>query len=63
MNALGQTDSKSLFCNSVYVQETEWPDHFKESSNKIVELCAGVPMAIIITAGFLGWTSEELSVQ
>jgi disease resistance protein RPM1 len=41
MIPLDETDSKSLFCNSVYVQEEEWPD----------------------TAGFLGRTSAELSLQ
>ncbi|KAF8662300.1 hypothetical protein HU200_056507 [Digitaria exilis] len=63
MIALDETDSKSLFCNSVYVQEEEWPDHFKESSKKMLEVCAGLPLAIIVTAGFLGRTSAELSLQ
>jgi hypothetical protein len=63
MTALDKTDSESLFCNSVYIQEEEWPDHFKESSKKMVEMCGGVPLAIIITAGFIGRTSAELSLQ
>jgi thiol-disulfide isomerase/thioredoxin len=63
MVALDKTDSESLFCNSVYIQEEEWPDHFKESSEKMVEVCGGVPLAMIITAGFLGRTSAELSLQ
>jgi disease resistance protein RPM1 len=63
MIPLDETDSKSLFCNSVYVQEEEWPDHFKESSKKMFEVCGGLPLAIIATAGFLGRTSAELSLQ
>ncbi|OEL26061.1 Disease resistance protein RPM1 [Dichanthelium oligosanthes] len=63
MIVLDATHSKRLFCSSAYVQEEEWPDHFKESSNKIFEVCGGVPLAIIITAGFLGRTSTEMSLQ
>ncbi|CAL4991855.1 unnamed protein product [Urochloa decumbens] len=63
MISLNETDSKTLFRSSVYVQEEEWPDHFKESLNKMVQVCDGVPLAIIITAGLLGRTSAELSLQ
>ncbi|CAL5079554.1 unnamed protein product [Urochloa decumbens] len=62
MIPLDETDSKILFCNSVCAQE-EWPDHFKESSKKVFEVCGGLPLAIILTAGFLGRTSAELSLQ
>lgn len=63
MIALNETDSKSLFCNCLYVQEEEWPDHFEESWKEILEVCGGLPLAIIVTAGFLGRTSAELSLQ
>ena len=63
MIALNETDSKSLFCNCLYVEEEEWPDHFKESLKEILEACGGLPLAIIVTAGFLGRTSFELSLQ
>ncbi|CAN6226737.1 unnamed protein product [Urochloa humidicola] len=63
MMALNETDSKSLFCNCLYVQEEEWPDHFKELSKEILEVCGGLPLAIIVTAGFLGRTTAELPLQ
>ena len=63
MIPLDETDSKSLFCNCLYIKEEEWTDHFKESSKEILEACGGLPLAIIVTAGFLGRTSAELSLQ
>jgi disease resistance protein RPM1 len=63
MAGLKETDSKNLFCNIIFVDEEEWPDNFKESSKKVLEVCAGVPMAIIIAAGLLAKTPAQLSVQ
>ncbi|XP_047072080.1 disease resistance protein RGA5-like isoform X1 [Lolium rigidum] len=63
MMALNETDSKSLFRNCLYVQEEEWTDHFKELSKEILEVCGGLPLAIIVTAGFLWRTSAELPLQ
>ncbi|WVZ49360.1 hypothetical protein U9M48_000727 [Paspalum notatum var. saurae] len=63
MIPLDETYSKSLFHNSLYVEEEKWPDNFKQCSKKMLELCAGVPMAIIIAAGLFGRSCEELSVQ
>lgn len=63
MMSLGEDNTRSLFLNNVYVQEEEWPDHFKESSKKLFKVCGDVPFAIIITAGLLGRTSAELSAR
>ncbi|KAJ1277117.1 hypothetical protein BS78_05G269900 [Paspalum vaginatum] len=63
MVPLDETYSKSLFRNSVYVDEEKWPDNFKECSKKMLGLCGGFPMAIIIAAGLFGRSCEELSVQ
>uniref|UniRef100_A0A0E0AS90 Thioredoxin domain-containing protein n=1 Tax=Oryza glumipatula TaxID=40148 RepID=A0A0E0AS90_9ORYZ len=64
MITLDEADSEILFRNSIYVQKgEEWPDHFNESSKKVLQLCGGVPMAILIAAGLFGRIYAELSVK
>lgn len=64
MRALEDIDSKMLFRSCVYAEEKDWPDHLKESSEKMFKVCGGVPLAIIASAGgVLGRTSEEQEVS
>lgn len=64
MRALEDIDSKMLFRSCVYAEEKDWPDHLKESSEKMFKVCGGVPLAIIASAGgLLGRTSEEQEVS
>lgn len=63
MIALDETNSGSLFRNIAYVHEKQWTGHVKESSNEMLELCGGVPMAIIIRAGLSAHTTTKRAAK
>ncbi|XP_015697771.1 disease resistance protein RGA5-like [Oryza brachyantha] len=53
MKPLGSHDSRKLFFNRVFGSEDQCPDQLKEFSNKIIEKCGGLSLAIIIIVGLL----------
>lgn len=53
MKPLGDDCSRKLFFKGLFGSERDCPHRFKEASNKIVQICGGLPLAIIIIASLL----------
>ncbi|WVZ70818.1 hypothetical protein U9M48_019455 [Paspalum notatum var. saurae] len=53
MRPLDSYHSKKLFFHKIFGSESDCPDTFKEVSNKIIELCGGLPLATIGMASLL----------
>jgi len=53
MKPLDDDHSRKLFYNRLYGSESYCPEHFKEVSTEIVEICGGLPLATISIASLL----------
>uniref|UniRef100_A0ACD5WKA4 Uncharacterized protein n=1 Tax=Avena sativa TaxID=4498 RepID=A0ACD5WKA4_AVESA len=53
MKPLDNDHSRKLFFNRFFGSETDCPEIFRESSNKIIETCGGLPFATISIASLL----------
>ncbi|CAL5012607.1 unnamed protein product [Urochloa decumbens] len=53
MKPLGRLDSKMLFFERLFGSEDKCPDHLIDLSDKILEKCDGLPLAIISISGLL----------
>ncbi|XP_044958303.1 disease resistance protein RGA5-like [Hordeum vulgare subsp. vulgare] len=53
MKRLDDDHSRKIFYNRVFGSQSDCPEHFKEVLNEIIELCDGLPFAIINIASLL----------
>lgn len=53
MKPLDDDHSRKLFFNRLFGSESYCPEQFKEVSNEIIEMCGGLPLAIISIASLL----------
>uniref|UniRef100_A0ACD5TS71 Uncharacterized protein n=1 Tax=Avena sativa TaxID=4498 RepID=A0ACD5TS71_AVESA len=59
LRPLSTVDSKMLFLQRIFGSEKQCPSHLKRLSDKILEKCSGLPLAIISISGLLANTRED----
>ncbi|KAL6654263.1 hypothetical protein ACP70R_007728 [Stipagrostis hirtigluma subsp. patula] len=60
MKSLNKDDSRSLLLGTISVRKEERPIDFENVCEHMLDMCGGLPLAIIITAGLLTKRSSEL---
>uniref|UniRef100_A0ACD5VBI9 Uncharacterized protein n=1 Tax=Avena sativa TaxID=4498 RepID=A0ACD5VBI9_AVESA len=60
MKPLSEDYSKNLLRRSIRVETNHTSDMFQQFSSKVLEICAGLPLAIIVASGLLSGISEGL---
>lgn len=53
LDRLSEDKSKSLFFERIFGGSDPWPDEFRDTKDKVLKKCGGLPLAIVAVAGLL----------